>query len=88
MKACDIFSTGVVLWNMLNGSGEWPFATASFDDQSYKYLYNHGQKNNDQELRDYKAFWRQNDKCVMMKYDDILSIQDLFLKIFGILYVS
>ena len=37
--ACDIFTVGVILWQMINGYKSHPFKTSKPDDKIYKYIY-------------------------------------------------
>ena len=69
-SACDIFSLGIVLWQMINGIYQSPFKHPQ--DVKYEYLrYN-------QEL-----FWICQSSCRMMKFNsNLIDLKDLFVQMF------
>ena len=62
MAASDIFSIGVILWQMINGIGNnnTPFTEASKNDSKYKDIIN----------GNFNSFWKYHKKIPMMKWID------------------
>ena len=55
-KSCDIFSLGVIVWQMLNGIKSTPFESASSNDKSYKLIIE----------KKYNIFWENNKNTVLI----------------------
>ena len=76
MKACDIFSSSIIYWQMINGINSVPFDEANPEkDKKYKLIYEN----------DEKSFWdlHKNSEIMQEKDEKLrLSMQDLFIKLF------
>ena len=70
-SSCDIFSLGVILWQMLNGVDSFPFDQATPNDPKYKYIV-------DDEPN---MFWKCHYDCRIVR-DDEINAQHLLLKMF------
>ena len=74
--ACDIFSLGVILWQMINGINTVPFTQATQYDARYKYLT----ENNE------SLFWKHHLQTRVMKMntsaDNLNNLKDLFIQMY------
>ena len=72
---CDIFSVGVILWQMLNGYKSMPFSKeAKPQDMLYQHIYRN----------DYLKFWHWHGDVRMTRHakNNLNDLKDLFWKFF------
>ena len=73
--ACDVFSLGVILWELLNGIKSMPFEQAMESDPKYVYItQNH-----------YDLFWKCHHNCRIVKKSSNQDVQHLLLQMFTFL---
>ena len=77
-KSSDMFSIGVILWNMINGIGKnvEPFEKATINDAKYKFIH----------CGEYNQFWKIHESTRMIKKleeSDLKQLKHLFLVLFN-----
>ena len=74
-SSCDIFSLGVILWQLLNGIKSTPFDEAIESDPKYIYI----------SQKEFNLFWKCHYNCRIMKKssNDSKNVQDLLLQMFA-----
>ena len=70
--SCDIFSLGVILWQLLNGIQSMPFDEATESDPKYVYITS----------KEFDLFWKCHYSCRIVKKSSNKHIQDLILRMF------
>ena len=80
MRACDIFSMGVILWQMINGHNSLPFRSATMYDYRYKLISSKNIDTKESILKLYHNYKMMSQSQVYIQYcDDLI---DLFIKMF------
>ena len=71
-SSCDVFSLGVILWQLLNGIESMPFDESLQCDPKYVYIVE----------KEFNLFWKCHYNCRIVKKSSNENVQDLLLQMF------